>query len=114
MKIKNHNIETDGRNFYDQSINGLIKQYDEARKLSKGQGDDYTTGCLLDYVCFKDAFRIITSDLIKQKALDTDPEAIQRIIFTGQTDDEALTVFHILEKSKETMLKFAKGTTKVS
>ena len=114
MKIKNHNIETDGRNFYDQSINGLIKQYDEARKLSKGQGDDYTTGCLLDYVYFKDAFRIITSDLIKQKALDTDPEAIQRIIFTGQTDDEALTVFHILEKSKETMLKFAKGTTKAS
>ena len=54
MKIKNHNIETDGRNFYDQSINGLIKQYDKARKLSKGQGDDYTTGCLLDYVYFKD------------------------------------------------------------
>ena len=68
----------------------------------------------MDYVYFKDAFRIITSDLIKQKALDTDPEAIQWIIFTGQTDDEALTVFYILEKSKETMLKFSKGTTKVS
>ena len=114
MTVKNYNIEIDRTNFYDQWVNDLIKQCDEVKNISIGQGDDYTTGCLLDYVYFKDAFRIITSDLIKQKALDTDPEAIQRIIFTGQTDDEALTVFHILEKSKETMLKFAKGTTKVS
>ena len=40
--IKNYNIETDGRNFYDQSINDLIKQYDEMRTISIGQGDDYT------------------------------------------------------------------------
>ena len=45
LKIKNYNIEIDGRNFYDQSINDLIKQYDEIRKISTGQGDDYTTGC---------------------------------------------------------------------
>ena len=37
------------KNFSDQSINDLIKQYDEARKISTGQGDDYTTGCLLDF-----------------------------------------------------------------
>ena len=44
VKIENYNIEIDGRNFYDQSINDLIKQYDEVRKISTGQGDDYTTG----------------------------------------------------------------------
>ena len=33
----------DGKNFDDQPINGLIKQYDEVRKVSAGQGDDYTT-----------------------------------------------------------------------
>ena len=65
--------------------------------MSTGQGDDYT-GCLLDYVYFKDDFRLITADLSKQKALDADPKAIQQIIFTGQVDDEALTVFCILEK----------------
>ena len=43
FKIKNYNIEIDGRNFYDQPINDSIKQYDEVRKTSKGQGDDYTT-----------------------------------------------------------------------
>ena len=50
MKIKNYNIEIDIRNFYDQSINDLIKQYEKVRKISTGQGDDYTTACLLDYV----------------------------------------------------------------
>ena len=100
MKIKNYNIEIDIRNFYDQSINDLIKQYEEVRKISTGQSDDYSTVCLLDYVYFKDDFRLITADLSKQKALDPDPKAIQQIIFTGQVDDEALTVFYILEQSK--------------
>ena len=36
----------DGRKFYDQPINDLVKQYDEIRKAAAGQGDDYTTGCL--------------------------------------------------------------------
>ena len=44
VKIKHYNIEIDGRNFYDQSINDLIKQYDEVRKRSIGQVVDYTTG----------------------------------------------------------------------
>ena len=44
----------DGRNIYDQPINDLIKQYDEVRKVSTGQGDNYTRGCFLDYVYFKD------------------------------------------------------------
>ena len=43
-----------GRNFYDQSINDLIKQYDEVKKVSEGQWDDYTEGCLQDYAYFKD------------------------------------------------------------
>ena len=53
VKIENYNIEIDGRNFYDQPINDSIKQYDEIRKISTGQGDDYTTGCLLDFSYFE-------------------------------------------------------------
>ena len=52
IKIENYNIEIDGRNFYDQPINDSIKQYDEIRKISTGQSNDYTTGCLLDFVYF--------------------------------------------------------------
>ena len=103
LKIKNYNIEIDGRNFYDQPINDSIKQYDEIRKISTGQGDDYTTGCLLDFAYFEKNYRLIAADLSKQKALDADPKAIQQITLTGQVD----------EQSKETKLEFAKGTTKV-
>ena len=66
-EIKNYNVLIDGRNFYDQPINDLIKQYDEATKVSTGQGDDYTTGCFLDYAYFKDNDRLIAIDLSKQK-----------------------------------------------
>ena len=76
-EIKNYNVLIDGRNVYDQPINELIKQYDEVRKVSTGQGDDYTTGYLLGYAYFKEIYRLIGVDLSKQKALDADPRAIQ-------------------------------------
>ena len=56
----------DGRNFYDQPINDQIKQYDEVRKVSIGQGDDYTTGCLLDYAYFKPHYELTATDLFRQ------------------------------------------------
>ena len=101
-----------GRNFYDQPLNDLIKKYDEVRKVSTGQGDDYTTVCLLDFAYFEKNYRLIAADLSKQKALDADPKAIQQIIFTGKTDNQ-IRVYYILEQSKETILEFSKGTTKV-
>ena len=106
----------DGRNVYDQPINDLIKQYDEVRKLSTGQGDHYTTGCLLGYLYFKDNYRLIPIDLSKQKALDVDPGAIQQIVFqglVGGADSTKIRLYTILEKSKETILEFYKGTAKV-
>ena len=117
VKIENYNIEIDGRNFYDQPINDSIKQYDEIRKISTGQGDDYTTGCLLDFAYFEKNYRLIAVDLSKQKALDADSRAIKQIIFTGKIKaTEANTrviIYYIFEQSKETMLQFSKGTTKV-
>ena len=71
----------DGRNFYDQPINDLTKQYDEVRKVSTGKGDDYITRCLLDYAYFRDHYRLIAVDLSNQEALDADPRAIQQIVF---------------------------------
>ena len=38
LKIENYNIETNGRNFYDQPVNDMIKQYEEIRNISTGQG----------------------------------------------------------------------------
>ena len=86
LKIKNYNIETDGRYFYNQSINDSVKQYDEIRKISTEQGDDYSTGCLLDFSYFEKNYKLIAADLSKQKALDTASTAIQQIIFTSNEE----------------------------
>ena len=117
VKINNYNIEIDGRNFYDRTINDSIKQYDEVRKISTGQGGDYTTGCLLHFSYFEKNYRIIAVDLSKQQASYADSRAIQQIIFTGEIKatvaNTRVIIFYVLEKSKETILEFSKGTTKV-
>ena len=59
---------------------------------------------------------LITVDLNKQKALDADPRAIQQIVFQGVVGANARTkirLYIIIEKSKETILEFSKGTVKV-
>ena len=112
-EIENYNVLIDGRNFYDQPINDLIKQYDEIRKISTGYDDDYITDCLLDYAYFKDNYRRIAVDLSKQKALDADPRAIQQIVFQGGNNGTKIKLYTIFEQSKETTLEFSKGTAKV-
>ena len=76
--------KTKNKNFYDQGIDSDIKRYEEIRKLTTGQGEDYTTGCLLDYYYIKYNYTLIAFDLSKQKELDTDPKAIQQLEFVGQ------------------------------
>ena len=43
----------DRRNFFAQAIKNDIKTFENIQKITTGQGDDYTTGCLLDYNHFK-------------------------------------------------------------
>ena len=78
------------------------------------QGDDYTTGCLLDYPYFKKYYELITIDLSKQQKLDADPKAIQQINLTENLDrEEGSTMFFIIEEAKETVLDLSKGTVQV-
>ena len=62
----NYNVIISGRNFYDQPIDSHIKRYEEIRKLATGQGEDYTTGRLLDYDYIKNHDRLIAVDLGRQ------------------------------------------------
>ena len=64
-EIKKYNVLTDRRNFYGQPIKYLIKQYDEVSKVSRGQSDNYTRRCLLDYAYFKDYYKLIAVDISK-------------------------------------------------
>ena len=84
--------------------------YEIICKIKAGQGDDYTTGCLLEYNYFKKYYKMIAISLSKQQALDADPKAIQQINFTGNLDQAAdATMFFIIEK----ILDFSQGTLKV-
>ena len=104
----------DGRNLFDQAIDSMTKTYENIRKIAMGQGDDYITGCLLDYTYFKENYKLIAIDLSKQQALDADPRAIQQINFTANLDRAGNTRFYfILEEAKETIFEFSQGTVKV-
>ena len=110
VEIKEYNFMSDSKTSLDQPINNMTKTYENIRKTAIGQGDDYTTGCLLD---FKDHYKVIAIDLSKQKALDVDPKAIQQISFTANLDrDGNTTMFIITEEAKETVLDFSQGPIK--
>ena len=65
--MKNYNVMIDGKNFFDQPIKSDLKTYDNFRKISTGKRDDYTTGCLLEYIYiyFKNYDKMIAIDLSK-------------------------------------------------
>ena len=114
VELKDYNIVINGENFFDQPIKNNKVTYDNIRKIATGQGDDYTTDCLLDYPYFKDTYKMIAVDLSKQQALDADPRAIQQIKFTANLDRAGNTrVYFILEEAKETIPDFSQGTVKV-
>ena len=61
------------KRFWSIKKNSII--HDNIQKIPTGQGDDYTTGCLLDYNYFNNHYKMIAMDLSKQQALDADPKA---------------------------------------
>ena len=114
IEIKEYNIMINGENVFDQPIKNNKVTYENIRKIATGQGEDYTTGCLLDYPYFTDTYKMIAVDLSKQQALEADPTAIQQINFTANLDRAGNTrVYFILEEAKETILDFSQGTVKV-
>ena len=103
-----------GENIFDQPIKDNKVTHENIRKIATGKGDDYPTGCLLDYPYFRDSYKMIAVDLSRQKALDPDRRAIQQINFTVNLDRAGRTrIYFILEESKETKLNFTQGTANV-
>ena len=88
----------DGKNFFDRPVKNGIRTYNNIRKISTGQGDYYTTGCLLHYNYFKEHYKMIAIDLSKQQELDYENQSI---------------IFFIIEEAKETVLDFLERTVKV-
>ena len=74
-----------GKNFFDQPVKNDKVTYENIRKIAIGHGNNYTTGCLLDYT-YKKHYKMIAIDLSKQQALEAGPRAIQQINFTANLD----------------------------
>ena len=91
----------DRKNFFDQPLKNDKVTHENIRKIATGRGDDYTTGCLLDYIYFNKYYKMIAVDLSKQKVVDADPKAIQQINFIANLDRAGNTRFYfILEEAK--------------
>ena len=90
-----------GKNVFDQPVKNNKVTYENIRKFATGQGDDYTTVWLLDYIYFKNYYKLIVVDLSKQQVLDADAKAIQQINFKANLDRAGNTrIYFIVEEAK--------------
>ena len=112
VETKDYNVLIDGENFFDQPVKNNTRTYDNIRKTSSGQGDEYTTGCLLDYNYFKEHYKMIAIYLSKEQELDCDPKAVQQVNFTGNLENQS-KMFFFTEDAKETVLDFSQGLVQV-
>ena len=74
VEKKDYNVKIDGRKFFDQPVKNNLRTYDNIRKIATNKGDDYMTGCLLDYPNFKNYYKVRVIDLSKERA----PDMIQK------------------------------------
>ena len=114
VEIKDYNVMIDGKNVFDQPVKNDKVTYENIRKIATGQGDDYTTGCLLDYIYFRNYYKMGAVVLTKQQALDVDPKAIQQINIASNLKRDRNTRFYFIsEEAKETAFEFSQGPVKV-
>ena len=73
------------RYYLPKEIDSDIKRYGEIRKLTIGKGEDYATGCFLDYDYTRSYYRSKAVDLSRQKELNANPKTIGiQMEFVGQ------------------------------
>ena len=65
VEVKDYNVVIDGWIFFDQPVRNNWITYDSIQKITTSQGDDLTTGCLLDYNYFNSYYKMIATDLSK-------------------------------------------------
>ena len=107
-RIKDFNVLTDGKSFFDLPVKNEEEAYEKIMDMSNN--NDYTTGNLLDFAYFKENYKLIAIDLSKQTKLK-DP---QQISFIGKLlAARGATMFFIIEKSEETTLNFSQNSVTI-
>ena len=108
VRINDFNVVIDGKSFF----NLTVKDEEEAYKktTSVNRNNDYTTGNLLHFACFKNNYKLIAIDLSKQTKL----KYPQQISFIGRLlAARGATMFFIIEKAKETSFEFLQNSTNI-
>ena len=108
VQIKEFNALIDGDFFFNLSIKNEEKAYEKIIDMSN---NEYTTGNLLDFAYYKENYKLIAIDLSKQTKIK-DP---QQIDFIGKIEghDNGVTMFFIIEKSKETTFEFLQSSVNI-
>ena len=109
VEIKDFNVLIDGKSFFDLPVKNEEETYEKIIEMSNN--NDYTTGNLLDFIYFKENYKLIAIDLSKQTKLK-DP---QQINFIGKLEnqDHGATMFFIIEKSEETTFNFSQNSVTI-
>ena len=96
IEITNFNVLIHRKQYFEI----LVKNKEEAYKaiIEMTKNNDYTKGSLLDYKYFKDHYKLIAIDLIKQIELEN-PDLKEQINFIGRLEEDA-TMFFITEKKR--------------
>ena len=97
-RIKDFNVLTDGKIFFDLPVKNEEEAYEKIIEMSNN--NNYTTGNVLDLAYFKENCKLIAIDLSKQ----TKSKSPQQINFIGRRE---ATMFFIIEKSEETTFNFS-------
>ena len=114
VELKDYDIMINGKNFIDQPIKNIKVTYENITKITIGQGNDYTSDCLLDYSYLKESYKMVSVDPSRQQILDNDPRANQQIDFPANLDRvDNKKIYFILEEAEETILDISQGTVKV-
>ena len=101
VEIKDFNVLIDGKSFFDLPVKNEEEAYEKIIDMSNN--NDYTTDNLLNFAYFKESYRLIAIDLSKQTKL----KGPQQISFIGNLlNRHGVTMFFIIEKSKETTFNF--------
>ena len=102
------------KNFFDQPVKNDLRTYDNIWTFATGQGNDYATGFILDFVYFKYYYKLIVIGINKRNWCY--PQLNQQINcwFTGNLEEDGnATIFFIIEEAKVTILNFSEGTVQV-
>ena len=79
-----------------------MRVYDNIRKIATGQGDNYSTGCLLDYICFINYYKMIAIYLSKNKHLMLIQKHYRKLaLLEIEIEQKLQHYFSLLKKQKK-------------